>query len=209
MIFREKRLRIAEIVKIADDMDERSLAQAAQEGSSDAYDRLISLHHARVFAFLLSLTRHRQDAEDLTQDTFVRAWRNIRKFDLSLPMLPWLLTIARRQSIANLRKRRPLPEPDWMLYESEEPTPSGRLWRLADRCLSRESFSALWLHYRDELPLKEVAKILGKREGAVKVLLHRARSTLAAAARPTMPPPIKPPPLPVTGGTMISYPTAS
>lgn len=187
-------------------MDERVLAQAAQGGSSDAYSRLISLHHARVFAFLLSLTRHRQDAEDLTQETFVRAWRNIGKFDLSLPMLPWLLTIARRQSIANLRKCRPLPEPDWISQEPDEPTPSGRLWRLADRCLSREAFSALWLHYREELPLKEVAQILGKREGAVKVMMHRARNTLAAAARPSSPPPPKPPPLPVSGCGIVSYP---
>jgi RNA polymerase sigma-70 factor (ECF subfamily) len=47
--------------------------------------------------------------------------------------------------------------------------------------LSPEAYSALWLHYREELPLKEVAGVLGKREGAVKVLLHRARKNLAEA----------------------------
>jgi len=166
--------------------DEGCLARAAREGSVEAYGRLVSRHHPRVFAFLLALTRHREDAEDLTQETFLRAWEHIGKFDADLPMLPWLLTIARRQSIAALRKRRPLPEPDWMTPEPDAPAACGRLWRLADRCLTREAFSALWLHYREELPLKEVGRILGKREGAVKVLLHRARKTLMEAARPVV-----------------------
>lgn len=150
-----------------------------------AYGHLVSRLHPRIFAFLLALTRHREDAEDLTQETFLRAWENIEKFNPDLPILPWLLTIARRQSIAALRRKRPLPEPDWMACEPDAPPASGRLWRLADRCLTREAFSALWLHYREELPLREVGRILGKREGAVKVLLHRARKTLADAARPS------------------------
>jgi RNA polymerase sigma-70 factor (ECF subfamily) len=54
---------------------------------------------------------------------------------------------------------------------------------MAKRDLSADAYSALWLHYREELPLKEVAGVLGKREGAVKVILHRARKTLAETLR--------------------------
>ena len=162
---------------------------------------LVKRYHVRVFAFLMTLTKHRQDAEDLTQETFLRAWDKFHRYDPSLPLLPWLYTLARRLSIAALRRKKPLPED---IYESpsSEPTNAAlRLWELARRELPPESYSALWLHYREELPLKEVATILGKREGAVKVILHRARKVLAERARVSSPL-AHPPPLPEPQGTM-------
>lgn len=162
---------------------------------------LVKRYHVRVFAFLMTLTKHRQDAEDLTQETFLRAWDKIRRYDPSQPLLPWLFTIGRRLSIAALRRRKPLPD-DIQPFDPSEPTHAAlRLWELARRELPPESYSALWLHYREELPLKEVASILGKREGAVKVILHRARKTLAERARPSAEL-AHPPPLPEPQGTM-------
>jgi RNA polymerase sigma-70 factor, ECF subfamily len=166
--------------------EESALARQARDGSASAYGDLVRLHHVRVFGFLLALTRHRQDAEDLTQETFVRAWEKIHHYDPSLPMLPWLLTIARRQSIATLRRSRPLPADFELESSASDPASGGRalwLWEVARRELSADAFSALWLHYREELPVRETAAILGKREGTVKVLLHRARKALAAHVR--------------------------
>jgi RNA polymerase sigma-70 factor (ECF subfamily) len=168
--------------------DDTLLAHEARAGSASAFATLVHRYHARVFGFLLALTRHRQDAEDLTQETFLRAWRKFGRYDPGQPLLPWLFTLARRQSIAALRKKsRPLlPEELPFPAESGEAAPSDDgdwLWEAARRELSAESYSALWLHYRQELALKEVAKVLGKREGAVKVLLHRARKTLAESLR--------------------------
>jgi len=177
--------------------EESSLARQAREGSASAYGDLVRLHHVRVFGFLLALTRHRQDAEDLTQETFLRAWEKIHHYDPALPILPWLLTIARRQSIAALRRSRPLPADFECHPSTSDPAPGGRalwLWEVARRELSAEAFSALWLHYREELPVREIAGVLGKREGTVKVLLHRARKALAAHVRS----PAAEPPLPET-----------
>ena len=161
--------------------DDATLARKAQGGSSSAFGMLVHRHHKRVFGFLLALTRHRQDAEDLTQETFLRAWDKLHRYDPSLPIIPWLLTIARRQSIAALRRSRPLPVDVMPPGETEPNSRALRLWELAKSKLPPDSYSALWLHYREELPLKEVAAILGKREGAVKVMLHRARKSLAAS----------------------------
>ncbi len=187
---------------------EPELARAARAGSALAFDGLVRLHHARVFAFLLSLTRQRQDAEDLTQQTFVRAWRKIRRLDPGRPVLPWLLTIARRESIAMLRRRRPPPPaaalaPDPWAAATDDP-PARRLWELAARTLTHEACAALWLHYREEVPLAEVARILGKRTGAVKTMLHRARASLAAAAARGGPPP--PPPVPSAVARRVTPP---
>lgn len=115
----------------------------------------------------------------MTQETFLRAWDKFHHYDPQLPLLPWLLTLARRQSITALRRKRPVPVD---VIAPDEPEPSGpalRLWEMAKSQLTAAAYSALWLHYREELPLKEVAAILGKREGAVKVILHRARKSLA------------------------------
>lgn len=169
-------------MKPCDDSDDATLALRARDGSSAAFGQLVHRHHERVFGFLLALTRHREDAEDLTQETFLRAWKKIHRYDPTLPMLPWLLTMARRLSIAALRRKRPLPE-----MPVEEPAVSNnhaaRLWEIAKRQLAPIAYQALWLHYREELPLKQVADVLGKREGAVKVILHRARKTLSESAR--------------------------
>jgi RNA polymerase sigma-70 factor, ECF subfamily len=161
--------------------DDSRLALEARAGSQAAFGVLVSRYHRSVFGFLLALTRHRQDAEDLTQETFLRAWDKLHHYDPSRPLLPWLLTIGRRLSIAALRaKPRPLPPEAILPQETESVQPTLWLWEIARRQLAPDSFAALWLHYHDELPLREVAAVLGKREGAVKVILHRARKSLAA-----------------------------
>ncbi len=165
------------------DPDDRHLVLQARDGSASAFGALVHRHHGRVFGFLLTLTRHRQDAEDLTQETFLRAWDKLHHYDPGRPIVPWLLTIARRQTIAALRKSRPLPHDLPFPAQPEPPAPSIPIWEMARRQLAPDAFSAIWLHYREELPVKEIAAILGKREGAVKVILHRARKTLAIALR--------------------------
>lgn len=179
-----------------DCIDDPLLARQARDGSADAFGELVHRYHTRVFAFLLTLTRHRQDAEDLTQETFLRAWEKFHRYDPAQPLLPWLFTLARRQSIRALRRKRPPLPPE--AVEPSQPAPTDRalwLWDQAKARLTPASYSALWLHYHEELPLKQVAKILGKREGAIKVTLHRARQTLVTVARTSKP---VPPPLPVS-----------
>jgi len=182
------------------DPEDIQLARECRAGSLSAYDQLVSKYHARIFAFLLTLTRHRHDAEDLTQETFLMAWRKFDRYDPKLPLLPWLFTIARRLSISMLRKRKPLPTPEPEGIVLPEEHPDTTIWKIAEQQLSREAFSALWLHYHDELPLAQIGKIIGKREGAVKVMLHRARKSLAQhlSQLSSQPPPLPatPPPLP-------------
>ncbi|MBK1817975.1 RNA polymerase sigma factor [Luteolibacter yonseiensis] len=157
--------------------------EQARRGSAAAFGKLVHRYNGNVFGFLLTLARHRQDAEDLTQETFLLAWKKFDRFDPAQPLLPWLLTLARRQSISALRKVRPLPA---ILPFPAEPEPSVSapwLWEMARLKLKPDAYSAVWLHYGEELPVRDVATILGKREIAVKVLLHRARKTLAETLR--------------------------
>lgn len=162
---------------------ETDLAARARAGSVDAFGGLVGIHHSAVFGFLLALVRHRQDAEDLSQETFLRAWKKFHRYDTAQPLLPWLFTIARRLSIAALRRRRPIPAAAIEPPDAPRPDRSLWLWETARATLPPDSYAALWLHYREELPLKDVATVLGKREGAIKVVLHRARKSLVTNLR--------------------------
>lgn len=164
---------------------EQALARRARGGSVAAFGEIVGLHHAAVFAFLLALTRHRQDAEDLTQETFVRAWAKFSHYDAAQPMIPWLCTIARRLSIAAMRRCRPVPAEAVAPPDEAPPDRALLLWETAKSMLTPDAYAALWLHYHEELPIQQIAKIMGKRQGTVKVTLHRARKTLAESLRGT------------------------
>lgn len=171
------------LTSVTAEFNEAALVEQAKCGSTAAFGKLVHHYHGRVFGFLLTLTRHRQDAEDLTQDTFLLAWKKFSQFDPSLSLLPWLFTLARRQSITALRKSRPLP-PILPFPTDPEPVMSAPwLWEMAKLKLKPDAYSAVWLHYGEEMSVREVAEILGKREIALKVMLHRARKILAETLR--------------------------
>ena len=112
-----------------------------------------------------------EDAQEAFIKAFAALGRYRRKGETRF--VSWLLTIARRQSIAALRKKKPIPNPDPVVQSSDpwqaapDDSASRQLWALASKHLSPEARAALWLHYREELPLDQVARVLGKRTGAV------------------------------------------
>ncbi len=83
--------------------DEGALIRAAAGGDTGAFGELVHTHHRRVFNFLRHMTRHHQDAEDLTQQTFIKAFHHLASFDLRRPLLNWLFTIARNTALNHFR----------------------------------------------------------------------------------------------------------
>lgn len=161
------------------------LVLAARGGDSSAADEIIHRHHEAIYGFLHKLTGRREDAEDLTQETFLLALRKLHTFKTKAKLRPWLFTIARRQSITVWRKAKPTSE----LFDSDHPTTSTSeeyphdalaLWNLAQTKLKRDEFTALWLHYQEGFAVKDLAKILQKTATHTKVILHRARKNLHA-----------------------------
>jgi len=158
------------------------LVLATREGDFGAYGELIHRHHEKIYGFLFQLTGRKEDAEDLTQDTFLHALQKLHKYNATQPLLPWLFTIARRLTIAQWRKKKPHTP----LLDSDHPEapaiPSAHdataLWELAKRELKPDEFTALWMHYQEDLPMKEVAQVLRKTHPHAKVILYRARKNL-------------------------------
>lgn len=171
-------------------LSDEALALAAREGDARALEVIVDRYGGRLIAYLRRRTRSAADAEDLAQETLVRAWVNLDSFDANRSFRAWLFTIASRLAVDLLRKdarrsSRELThsrqsttahdEPDAALGMREQ---SSRLWRLADQTLTDNQRAALWLRYAENLSIAQISQALGKSNVGVRVALHRARATL-------------------------------
>jgi RNA polymerase sigma-70 factor (ECF subfamily) len=162
------------------------LARRCGDGSIEPYERLVALFETRIYRFLVRYVGNAHDAEDLTQETFVRAWRNIHRFDPERDFATWLFVIARRTAANYFRARKihdelpeELPSAETRPSESAESgDQSTALWRAA-RKLKPKYYEALWLRYVEDFSVKETARVMGLTVLHVKVILHRARHELA------------------------------
>lgn len=160
------------------------LVLAALAGGDDAMsarDEIIHRYHQKVYGFLHQLTGRKEDAEDLTQETLLLALRKLKTFKPGRDLLPWLFTIARRTAISQWRKSKPtspLFDSDHPSAESAKPHDAVALWKIAKDTLKPDEFTALWMHYQEDLPMKEVARVLRKTTTHAKVIVYRARKHL-------------------------------
>jgi RNA polymerase sigma-70 factor (ECF subfamily) len=174
-------------------------AQAGDGAATACFGELVSRFELRLFNFLLKRTRSRSDAEELTQEAFVRAWERIDTYNPAWKFSTWLYTIAGRLAISRHRKssrevlseqidRGPAgpacPGRERSPIEHTEDRRAGRrLWELAPHVLTPDQHAALWLRYAEGMSIGEVAVVMKKSQVGVRVCLFRARQALAAEAR--------------------------
>ncbi len=173
--------------------EEAALLRAAIAGDPPAREELVRRHHRRVYAYLLQLTRHRQDAEDLTQHTFLKALRHLARVDPARPVLPWLITIARRTALNHFRdgpRWSELPEDSTAsstaspARQAENRERVDQLWEKARRVLSAREYEILWLRFAEELSVADIAAVVDLTRIHVKVIIHRARERLLKGESP-------------------------
>ena len=170
-------------------MDERALVERCLAGDRDGLRAFVEQFQGLVFAICLRQLGQRQDAEDVTQETLVRAVRHLHRWDGVRPLKPWVLMIAvnrcrTHQSRRNTRART---------VESvvEPASPAARLgeFDLAEElqlALSqlRENYRTCFLlFHQQEFGIQEVAEIMECPEGTIKTWLHRSRRELADLLR--------------------------
>ena len=153
------------------------------------FEDVVRLHSSRVFNFVYQMTRHRHDAEDVVQQTFIKAYNNLHRFDGTRPIINWLLTIARRTALNHFRSAKRWEEvPD--SAASSEPLPSTveehreekeNLWADARRLLSQREFQVLWLRFGEDLSIEETSRICGLTQTHIKVIVFRAKKLLMKA----------------------------
>jgi RNA polymerase sigma-70 factor (ECF subfamily) len=163
------------------------LASRAARGSAASYSELVKRFEVRLFNFLLRKVA-RADAEDLAQETFVRAWERIESYDPRWRFSTWLFTIASRLAVSHYRKQSaaapraehaPDAGADQVDRDVEADCRLGRrLWALAG-ALGPDQHEALWLRYAEDLSIPEIAEVMRKSHVGVRVCLFRARQALA------------------------------
>jgi RNA polymerase sigma-70 factor (ECF subfamily) len=154
----------------------------------------VELYQRPVYNLCYRMLGNAQDAEDAAQETFLRAYKSLGRYDHSRPFSTWLLSIAAHHCIDQIRRRRAvvvsiedLPLQD---LPDREMSVEGRVGRKEEERKVRALLNRLEptdralvvMYYWNDLSYKEICQALNLSESAVKSRLHRARAALAAAA---------------------------
>ena len=157
-------------------------------GDKEAFRYFIKEYQQMVFSIVLSMVKNKADAEEVTQNTFIRAYKALRSFKREAKFSTWLYKIAVNESLKQLKKRKkysftvPLdsdtPEYGSAFNEAVVLLKRADLKTIIDKVMLEmkpKEALILKLHYLHELPIKEVADSTGFSVSNIKVLLHRAR----------------------------------
>ena len=173
------------------EVEDRDLIAKARRGDVEAFNLLVSRWEKRIFNYLLRLVSNREDALDLSQDVFLKAYQSLPKLDDPARFSGWLFRIAHNEAFSLLRRRRPEVE------MTREPRTSGAGARLLPIELSLAVESALGRLTGDQreavllkvyqgFKFEEMAEILGCPVSTVKSRLYTALDLLKTALAPTM-----------------------
>jgi RNA polymerase sigma-70 factor (ECF subfamily) len=158
------------------------LAQQATGGDLDAFEELVRRMQRRVYGFAYQHLRDLDEAHDLTQEIFVKLYRNLARYDADRPFEPWFWKLAANATINYRRKRVPMPtdqSADQATTGSESGFPTHDP-ALIDALAQLDPAYRLpiLLHYYADLRLEQVAQSLNLTVPAIKSRLHRARALL-------------------------------
>jgi RNA polymerase sigma-70 factor (ECF subfamily) len=161
------------------------LVRRSLSGEQSAMTELVDRFRGQVFGLCYRMLGQRQDAEDVTQESFVRALRSLAQWDSQRDFRPWLLAIAANRCRSLLSARRKVPKP---LTEVEdladarsfrEESHLGEEVMLALGRLREEYRQSFVLFHEQQLTYAEIAEVLDCPVGTVKTWVHRARRELA------------------------------
>lgn len=166
----------------------------ATAGSQSAFEQIVRRFQGPVIGLITRMTGDRALAEDLAQETFVKAFRNLSAFDTTRRLSSWLFRIAHNTTLDALRRTRPhlvsIDEPPGETGAGDLPDPApaadpverkalGRAIEAALSQLRPDQRAALVLRYEEGLPFEDIGQILGIPETTARSHVHRARRSLA------------------------------
>lgn len=163
------------------------LAEKAKAGCLLSFEKIVELNKDRLFTYLMQLVGNAHDAQDLAQEAFIKAYRNLHSFDGRARFSTWLYAIAKNSAFTFLRRRKPQQPIEGLdeLLPAEElrdPSEAESIWFEA-RKLKPKFYETLWLFYAEGFSLKETAEIMKTNAVTVRVNLYRAREALGKKLR--------------------------
>jgi RNA polymerase sigma-70 factor (ECF subfamily) len=168
--------------------EERELVQNAIERDTNAFASLYDKHVVRVYRHIYYLVNDSREAEDLTAQTFLKAWEAIDRYkERGAPFVAWLLRIAHNLTVSFLRSKRDHSElDDTHIDQKMGRNPEEALEQATDEKSVREAVlklrdeqrQVIMLRFVEEMDYREVAQLIGKSVPAVRVIQHRALGNL-------------------------------
>lgn len=173
-------------------LDDKDLVAMAAAGRRDAFDLIVSRHRRAVYLVCYRFVRHHEDASDLAQDVFLRAWRALPRFKGESALSTWLYRIAVNVSLSKASLKSPAVEALAAFGDIEDARadlPGDRLARreralavrAAIRALPPKQRATLILRVYHELPHQQIAQVLGNSVGSVKANFFHALRNLRKA----------------------------
>lgn len=180
----------------------RKLINEVKQGDTESFGELVELYKDKVYQVAYRMVGHPQEAQDVAQEAFLRAYTNLDKFDMDRKFSTWLFRIATNVAIDRLRKKKPdfyledkVKGTEGLTYESQlaadQELPEDQVVNLEMQewiqseinQLPLKYRSAVILKYMEDLSLKEISEILDMPISTVKTRIHRGREALRKRMR--------------------------
>ncbi|MGO4372369.1 RNA polymerase sigma factor SigW [Paenibacillus sp. 2TAB19] len=176
---------------------EARLARLSLKGDQGAFAELVSLYQDKLFHMAYRMLNNRQESEDVVQDTFLRVYKNLDRYDETLKFSTWIYRIATNLCIDRLRKRKPVYSLDaessehegldgYSMIPSDDRTPetemllsdTQRIIHQAIETLPPKYKTVMTLRYMQDLSLQEIGDIMDMPVTTIKTRVHRGREFL-------------------------------
>ena len=172
-------------------------------GDTNAFSYLVDNYKDMVYNLAYKMTKNREEAEEIGQDTFIKAYKNLNKFKGDSKFSTWLYSIGYHTTLDNLKKNKKnnstfeINEITFNQIKSVDDVLQGierkERSKIINDCLMKlpeDERSLIWMFYYDELSLKEIIKVTNLSGANVKVKLHRARKRLLTVVEKNVEPEI-------------------
>lgn len=169
-------------VQVDREVSERELLEVVQKGDKEAYGAIVKRYMHSAYYIALGFVHNQQDALDVSQDAFIKAFRKIKMFDTSKPFFPWFYRLLRNLCIDQLKRKHrmraiPLEDVHVLTEEKEDRELKETLWKAIEK-LSFEQREIVILRYFRQFSYAEIAELIGKPIGTVMSSLFYAKKKL-------------------------------
>jgi RNA polymerase sigma-70 factor, ECF subfamily len=186
-------------------LEDKQLVLNFRLGDEQAFEILVDRYLKPLYRFVFQFTQNEQVAEDIVQETFVKVWKSLAKFDENKKFSTWLYAIAKNTALDWLKKKKTLPFSVFEsadgsnfleMFEDQTAPMALELWQKMDNAQEAEQFlnslspqlrTLLLLHYKEGFSLVEIAEIFGKPVNTIKSQTRRAIIFLRKKSFPVCP----------------------
>ena len=173
-------------------IDDQKLIEAIQNGDTKAYTQLVNRYKDLVFTLAIRMLKHKEEAEEVAQDTFIKVFKSLDKFKGDSKFSTWIYKVTYNTCLDRIKKNKkhyndvPIDEFTFNKLDSIDNALDNMINEeksvLIKSCINKlpkDSSALLTLFYFEELSLEEISKIINSEANTVKVKLFRARKKLA------------------------------